>query len=373
MPQNSQAKNARPKRRNNKPKQAQPKTSQRKPNNRQPKTIPPGPHPSVFLSDCAAKYARCLANPTFSGPLACVPSQYPNRSLKQRVYCKGSFALSAATQGWILVDPARSCFNDSRSVLTNSGTFPSGAAINTNALSSSIQYNTNGPYALIDLGLNGDGLAFRVVGCMVRIAYAGTELNKSGFTVGLHDPTHSTLAGQTLSDLDAEVQSKRNHVTREWTSVTYNPVVDSDYEFNGFAFPSSSSPADSILGTLGTMVDTAAYYYMGFIISASAPATFEFEVWTVCEFQGRNARGQTISPSDTVGAAAAVTTAMSSRPSTVAPQQQEQNFLDRTASYIRTGSSYVKSIKNVGTSAYNFAEGLFGENAMLAVEGLAAM
>lgn len=373
MPNNN-PKTARPKRRGNKPKQARPKIQlPNKPKTRIPPVMPPGPHPSVYMSDCAKKYSRCLANPTFSGPLACVPSQYPNRSLKQRVWAKGSFALSSAQAGWILLDPARSCFNDSRSVLTNSNIFGSGDPINTNATNLSIQYNTNSQYSLGDLSLDADGVAYRVVGSMLRIAYAGTELNKSGYTVGLHDPTHTTLAGQTLSDLDAEPQSKRNHVTREWTSITYNPVVDTDYEFNGNPFPASSVPANSMTDVNGTITGSTPHYYMGFHISASAPATFEFEAWTVVEYQGRHAIGQTVSPADTVGAAAAVTTAMSSRPSTVTPQQQEQNFLDRAAGYIQTGSSYVRSIKNLGSSAYKFGEGLFGESGMLAIEGLAAM
>jgi hypothetical protein len=266
--------------------------------------------------------------------------------------------------GFIVADPLKSAFNDTPCIIANGPTF-AGTTIALNS-ANNITANSNSPY--VDNNLDNDQNAVnpRVVSALLRIRYIGTQLNRSGTAICLHDPTHSTLFGRTVADLDAEVQSSRVHVCEKWINIHYAPVYESDYEFRITPFPGTS--------IIPNIDANSQFWYMGAWISCGAAATFEYEFWTVIEFQGKNVRGQVLTHSDPNALAAGVVAITSVRPSDNPPEATSNNLLQRAEKYIAQGTSYVADFKKLWNTGTKFYQSLkVGQNATMAIEGLAAL
>jgi hypothetical protein len=295
---------------------------------------------ATSLSACAAQYGQTLANP-FTGPLGCVP-EYPSLpSLKARVYAKGSFSTGAAGFGTIAVDPERSVVNDNSCVLFSTASY-AGTTMSTDPTAVGISSAmSNATYAQADIGNSAADVAFRVVGSGLKIRYTGTQLNMGGVKICLHDPTHANLALRTESEMDAEKQSVRISVTREWTTVLYRPVARNELNYRG---------------TIQAHTDTNAFY-MGILIQSADPSLtlpFEFEFFTVVEYQGRIVRGQTPTHADPVGAAAAsfVTQVSSAlQPSNASDHQRSSSIVQHMASYVAHGMSRAQTVSSSSPKA----------------------
>lgn len=250
--------------------------------------VPRGPLGSMTsISNCTSDYARALVNP-FSGPLACVPNYPALLTLKQRSYVKGTFATGTTGNGWIVADPSYSAVNDQTSAFSTLSTF-GGTTVNLVGGGGVQQTESNSQYAL---GTIGPGLSLvRNVAFGIRIRYIGTELDRGGQIVALCDPNHNSLQGRAFTDFDAEEVSRRFPVDRQWVTVLYSPyfVTDTDFFSN---FPVYTPAATDPSFFMGIMVQAA---------SAGVSLSYEYEVYGLYEFQGRNIRGMTPSHVDNVG------------------------------------------------------------------------
>lgn len=316
----------------------------------------------VFLSGCARDYIRCLADASPSGPLACVPSIYPNFSFQQRCFTKGTWTLGPSFTGFIVCDPRHASTFGIAGVLTNSPTFAL-PSIDLNTASESIQYTSNSNFTYLDLGPAADNYAMRVVSVLLRIRYTGTLLNTSGTAICLHDPTHSSFQLRSASDIDADVMSQRLHISDKWINIHYRPVETSDYIFYEGPFPSSSRPPAGAVN--GGIQQGSSFWYMGAWIQCSIASSFEFECWSVCEFQGRNVRGQKIAHADAVGLSAASTAAVGLKPNQATPTKVQEGMLQKATHILANGTSYVKQAKNVFNEGVKFSETFFSEFAPL--------
>lgn len=315
------------------------------------------PKSVVTMSKCASDYTRALTNP-FTGPLACIPSYPAMNSLKTRQWAKGNVSTSATTGfGFIVVDPTRAMFNDGNAVYYTLSTF-AGTSIADTGTGVSVG-NTNAQFSYLQVGPLASQLQFRVVACGVRIRYIGTENNRGGSKTGLSDPTHDTLIGRTVVNFNAEETSKRFAVNRNWTQVLYRPVITNELEY-----------APQIYST--------ACPNMGFIIqgaSNTTPLEYEFEVYAIGEYQGRDARGQTSSHYDPTGFAAVNTvsnTSLALRPNDHPDKTRENMMMQQTNHYIANGIStvshtaqHISNAVDAGSDfmssvgkAFSFVEGL---------------
>lgn len=305
---------------------------------------PPSTEEVSYLSPCARDYVRALANP-FQGPLACVPSQTPNKTLKVRVFTRGSFFTGTSGIGFIAVDPTNSCFNDVPCVLKTNATF-AGNTFNLNdTVSGAIdQAFSNSNYVSTDVALGGDGIAFRIVSSGVRIRYAGTELNRGGFATCLHDPTHTVLTGRDQSSIDGEPMSRRIHIKEDWINILYAPVFGQDYDLRT-AFANADPP------TIGALPR----WYMGALITAptNTPAPFEYEFFSIIEYQGRNVRGLSMSHADPTALSAGASVAIANTPSRRPSVEIENDFLHKAYDYVRYGISHVENVVKTGAKVYN--------------------
>lgn len=237
------------------------------------------------LSKCAMDYARCLVNP-FTGPLACIPSYPALMSRKVRVWSKGVMETGSSGMGFVCADPLRGAVSDVSCVNFTDNSF-AGSSILTPATAGVVNGYSNADYVNSQVATN--GITFRVVASGIRVRYVGTELDRGGYAVALSDTNHNSLYNRNISQLDAEINSKRFPINREWITVVYRPVRDEDDDFGGI---STQTPAATDLS-----------FYQGIAVNAPASnsITFEWEYYSIYEYQGATARGQTPSHVDTVG------------------------------------------------------------------------
>jgi hypothetical protein len=266
-----------------------------------------------FLSPCAMKYARCLANP-FTGPEACIPSFPAVLSKKVRVFAKGVFTTSSTTNiGFILLTPTNFIANNLGGCFTTDSTF-AGTAF-TNAGTGVINNGSNSEYSAASFGSGVTLAKYRMVSAGIRVRYIGTNLNLGGQLVAYQDPDHQSLITRTITDIDGETESRRLPYSRDkWSKVLYRPAYDEENNFQA-VFP-------PIAG---------ATQFMGIITeSAVASQPFEWETFAVFEVIGRNVRAKTLSEVDPAGYAAVHTASLHPQnllPNQVPPEQQEQSMV----------------------------------------------
>ncbi len=277
------------------------------------------------VSRGSSDYARCVANP-FDGPVGGIPSFPSVKSIKQRAWAKGVLNTSPTTGfGYIVVNPSQLSFNDAVGVGYTNSNFNDTVIGVPGSGSGNAFITSNSQYDTSQLGTTAASLQFRVVACGVRVRYVGSELERGGQKVGLMDPTHDTLVGRGISDFDAELDSKRFAVSREWTYVLYRPITNSELQYQSTVDPSFS---------------------MGFTIQASSATTsltYEFEAYVVTEFQGRTIRGQTPTLHDPTGFAAVDYTLQTSKhllPTTSNNSKREGSVMSDVIKYIAHGVSH---------------------------------
>lgn len=327
------------------PKQGQPIKKQTK---RVPKVG--GPH----LSKCSTDYARCLVNP-FSGPLACVPNFPALKSRKFRVWAKGTLSTGSQDIGFIWQDPQLGINNNVESVFFTTNSF-AGNSFEISDAVNVLGAMTNSDYDSSMIGTA--GITYRVVASGIRARYIGTELNRGGQLIALSDTNHNSLLNRTIQACDAEINSKRFPVNREWTTVTSRPVRDADDDFgvNPAAIP----------------ITTSLSWYNGIIIQGpGVTADFEWESYTVYEAQGQNVRGMSPSHTDPVGYNAVNMMTNFTKhldPHQKKPADVEKSAVSDTIQLLGTAMSkaepFVAGITDIATGNYlgaalDFGEGLY--------------
>jgi len=174
-----------------------------------------------------------------------------------------------------------------------------------------------------------DITSVRVVGAGLRVRFGGTELNKGGFKVCLVDPTHQTLETRNEASLNSELQTRRVAVTRQWTTLVYRPITTGEISF------------------AGTIAQNATGY-MGVLLVSPDPSIselFEWEAFTIVEYQGSTMRGQTHTNPDPVGYAAVSAVANQTNGILTMPSKQAANEMTTAVGhYIAHGISGVNDV-----------------------------
>jgi hypothetical protein len=251
---------------------------------------PPG---TGNLSLAVHEYASSLANPFASGPSCGIPDLPALMTRKSKVFTRGTFQTSsnAGAQGcgFIVTSPCAAVAGDANSVTINNPATFSAPVIDLINAAQFVALTSNSDYVTADIGQA--NIVYRVVSHGIRIRNISPMVNRGGIIVGLHEPSHTCLEGFTIPTLDGYLEAGRMSDTQEWTTLTYRPIETSDFNYRPILPPVPAAGA----------YDT---YYMGFIVQAPSPAliqTYEFEVFTNLETQGRLAVGKTPSHADPVG------------------------------------------------------------------------
>lgn len=186
---------------------------------------------SVKMSSCAAKLAAAIADP-FSEEArgSCFPLYPAPDSQKISAFARIEGAIGTQGVGFISFTP--SVANDLPSYFVSGSTFALGrntilTADSTYATGVTPGYH-NGPYSASQLVRNnGDPestLSGRIVAVGARLVYTGTTLNQSGTITCLQHPTHGTLTGCTVSQLQGWAQSDIGPFTRKPCTLVIAPA-----------------------------------------------------------------------------------------------------------------------------------------------------
>lgn len=288
----------------------------------------------VVISNCAASYARCVANP-FTGPLACVPRAPSIMSRSLRVWVKSEFRTGTGGIGYVSMDVENMVAYDLLSVFHTTSTSTS-STINTFPLGTNdVGLSSNSEFPQAQYANTASGSTWRMVAAALRIRYIGTELNRGGTIIAFQDPSNTTVAGRGVGSLLSEESSVKFPVNREWITVNWRPVLAIDYDFqyaDGFA------------------VTEAPLCFMVESPDPAVPMVFEFEASAVFEINGRTVRGMKGTETDTVGFDAVHQMSQNSlelKPSAVPATVKEKNSIEKVAEYIHKGTSHVQSAANV--------------------------
>lgn len=289
--------------------------------------------PSVKLSAHCSDYCHALCNPTHAKPCG-LPTTPSLPTLKSKCYAKGTAYTGTAGFGFIALDPRNSVVNDAEAVLYSDASF-AGGVINVSAVAGVNAASTNATYASSDIGSAAANTSYRIVGSSLAVRYGGTELNRGGFKVGLVDPTHSSVLQRNEATMNAELQARKVKVTRDWTTLTYRPVNSDELNFSSTI--------------------SAAAPYMAFCIISPDNAIaelFEWEVYTIVEYQGRNVRGQTHTNPDPIGFAAVSAVANQTNGIITKPAAQAAKEMhSAVATYVDKGISAAQTVTSVAQTA----------------------
>jgi len=301
-------------------------------------------NPVVHLSGCAADYARACVNP-FTGPIACIPDYPVLMSRRLRVFSRGTLATSSTTGvGFICCTPSFASASDSNCVFFTGPTY-AGSTINPNTgVTGVFAATSNSDYSTSGIGTAAAQAQYRVVASGIRIRYRGSTFDQGGQIYALCEPTHDNLSTATVSDLSAQEFMRKLSVTREWANVLYSPQNTGDI---GFQSTNTGGPTVADQTALGRA------NYMAMMIVAASPTTsltFEWEMYTILEFTGKNVRGSVPSHFDPVGFSAvhaATTTSNHKLPFQGEAQKKESSFLETVFGYVKDAVTWVG--ENAGT------------------------
>lgn len=249
----------------------------------------------VQLGEPTRDYTRMQSNPV-TGPLVGATDFPANMTGKQRCWAKGAFTLPPSGFGYIAVDPhwgslsgvginsvytVQPAYAGTTAQLDGAGGAAGGAAFGTNSL-----------YDASMIGPNENQAQYRPTAAQLRLRYNGTVFNKGGTVIGVQDPKHLSLQGNSFSDFEAYEDSVKfnDEQISKWMKLNWRQLDTDDTQFR------RNLPVYTPAGT-----DPS--FYMGFVIQvpATTPSSFEWEFWVCAEFDGINVRNKTLTVFDPVG------------------------------------------------------------------------
>lgn len=243
------------------------------------------------MSACGAHYLQALTHPFSLKKAPCIPDLHGVPSKKNKIITRLSFSTGENGSGFILYNPQDKCndvSSNSAIVYTNSaylGTVSTPVATSGTGIATAREAKI--PYAStqFEASTQTPGVQGRIVGCGMRIRYAGTELNRGGTVNAIRHPDNQTLVGLVSDDIRSYETCAVFPVSREWQTICYRPVRPDEFEYS--PYPVGSFPANPTTPGAGAQL-----FPMGFVIngtsaaSGSVAAPFEAEFVKFIEYIG---------------------------------------------------------------------------------------
>ncbi len=297
----------------------------------------PAPNPALKLSACASKYAKVLEDP-FSGATACVPALTNFPTMKHSVRIRGQFSTNPTTGvGMVTFNPFAAMFNTTGSVspiysTTATATTVTNFVTPQGSIATGVQgTNSNSPY-LYTLG--GDSVRCRLVAAGLRIKNVTALLNRGGALTGLETLSHTDLNGRSYGDvLNEDTCEIMNASYNGWTSVTYHPQDEDEFDFFAGSDIGSAVAPGPIFN-----------WFMGFMAINTVQQDYDFEAYAVFEAKGKVVHGLTPSQSDPIG--------LSAVQNAVMPVEQRKPFI--TSSTIKAAGTVARAIAWLGQTYLSY-------------------
>lgn len=230
-------------------------------------------------------------------------------SRKYRLWSKGSATSGDGTTSKdlaVICQPYGMMVSDCNAAAFSGTAGPTPSTL-PSSLNQTVYARSNSPYDTSSF--NAGKIAGRIVSYKFRIRYTGTALNKGGTYTGLQEPTHDSLALNTVAQLQSHTTCKRVNVADlkkgQWFEISYRPSDPDDIAFVDSI--ARTNAYDGVYKTDGHEIAWDAYPFIAVYISCpTAGSTFDFEQWAVVEYAGPNVPGKSITPPDPQGYACVV-------------------------------------------------------------------
>lgn len=255
-----------------------------------PKAKPSRQAPKTGLAPCSVSYRQVLANP-FDAPPSCIPINPAVMTRKAKYFIRGAMATQTGSVagakgfGYVMATPRIANDNSSTWGLYHTEGSSQADVLNMTSIGV-VKVNTNCEYPLADFATN--KVMMRVVSRGIRIRYSGAQLSMSGTVYALEHPNHQSLVGKSTSDIAKFESCKITQVTRQWTTVVWQPKDPKEFQFS-----------DSNDYSVGGHVDMAIIVQTAGGSDLDLP--FEYEYFINVELIGELVHGKTRSDVDITG------------------------------------------------------------------------
>lgn len=283
------------------------------------------PHPVIHMPETTSDYLKSLCDPSAYRAIG-IPSSDnvgSQTSLKQHVFGKGTFQIGTGGWGYAMLNCGGAVASDGPAVQGSTASYP-GTTVGGGIGAEIFVNNSNSMFQQADFGVS-PLASYRIVSAVLRIRYAGTQLNLGGTVRALQHPTHETLGGLNAAAIEGFRQAKRFPVSREWDHVVYCPLTD---QYN-------TNPGVTVSGPY-------ALPFMACLVSSTPGNEFEYEYYINYEIIGRNIRGQTACIKDPTGYGA-ITAAMAVEGGSFrgSPKRMEKSVFDIVKEYLVRASTWI--------------------------------
>jgi len=183
---------------------------------------------------CAQHYAETVMDPFDTPEGACLPVLPCLDSAKRKIFARGTGLIQANGFGGIMA--TTSLTHDSPCVLYTNGMGTGNTLAGTDP-TTAVQRYSNSELSNSDFtSLRVQG---RVVGCGLRVRYTGKQIDMNGTIYAFEEPSHLDCGNLTVQDLEGFDKVKPQNFNREWTVVTWQPVLPSEsaYSTDPYAKP----------------------------------------------------------------------------------------------------------------------------------------
>jgi hypothetical protein len=145
----------------------------------------------------------------------------------------------------------------------------------------------NSRYTTAELTSSVSPVAVQQVGLLLKVKYAGTELNRGGDMLLFETPNHESTGGYSYNTAMGADNCRRVSVSNEWQYVAWSTINEaSELQWSSAAY--STGVANSTLCI--------------FVNSAGASQPFDFELWSIFRAVGVICRGRVETFVDPIGA-----------------------------------------------------------------------
>lgn len=239
----------------------------------------------VPLSDTSLRYVASLCRPDLAEEDAWVP--YQTRSSEfNRCFSRGSFSTGTTGFGFVTInttvvsDTSPGSASTAASVMT--------AATTISAATAPVALpNLNSRYTTAEVTSGSSPVQVQLVGLLLKVKYAGTELNRGGDMLLFETPNHEATGGYSYNTAMGADNCRRVGVSNDWQYVAWSPINEAT-ELNWLAAATATGVNNTLLAI--------------FVNSAGASQPFDFEVWEVFRAVGVICRGRVETFVDPIGA-----------------------------------------------------------------------
>jgi hypothetical protein len=223
----------------------------------------------LSISECAAEYARLLANPYTSEHSACLPTYPPHRSQKATVVVRGEYGIGTEGVGYVLFNPHNAATSNLKCGARTTTSYTS-EVLNYDQAELGVEavYASQAPYTSTEVGNSDTQAQYRIVAVAARHRYIGRDDETAGQMTCFKQPDQQDIDGLYFTDLLAYSDTTVVPTKKSWNSIVWTPMDTDDVDFG---IPYVDEPTMALVtagATSGSAVAFELYFHMEYVGSA---------------------------------------------------------------------------------------------------------